>query len=285
VILGTNPWKTGYELWLEKTGRAEPADPGERAHWGTLLEDTVAREWSRRTGATVRRAGMCADIDAPWRMASVDRVVVEPGTRQACALLEVKTTSARAADLTDEALTDRYAVQVLWYLGVTGLPAANLAVLVGGQQLRMLTLPADPVWYDLACITVDLWWEKHIIGDTPPPVVAADNPRLNLTPAQPVEAVIADTGMEHELDRLRELKHRIKADSDEAAWIEAQIKATLGPATELRDPAGGILATWREQTGTRLDSKKLKTEQPEVWQQYATTTSSRVLRLPKENES
>jgi predicted phage-related endonuclease len=214
----------------------------------------------------------------------VDRVWVKKGTLEPIALLEVKTTSARAAGLSNSELVERYYQQLQWYMGVTGVDMCELAILIGGQKLRHLSVDFDYATFPETAWTVDDWWEKHILGDTPPPVVAADNPRLNLTPAQPVEAVVADTGMEHELDRLRELKHRIKADSDEAAWIEAQIKATLGPATELRDPAGTILATWREQTGTRLDSKKLKTEQPDIWQQYATTTSSRVLRLPKENE-
>jgi putative phage-type endonuclease len=284
IILGSNRWTTAYELWCEKTGRLGTRDVGEAASWGTLLEDTVAREWARRSGATIRRAGMCADPVYPWRLASVDRVVVEPGTRRAVALLEVKTTSARAADLTDYDLVERYAVQVLWYLGVTGLPAANLAVLVGGQQLRMLMIPADPDWYHAAGEVVDEWWSLHVTGGTAPPVTAADNPTLNRTPAQPVEAVIADTWLEHQLDRLRELKHRMKADGDEAGWIEAQIKATLGPATELHAPDGTTLATWREQTATRLDGKKLKAALPDVWGQYTTTTTSRVLRLPKEDD-
>jgi predicted phage-related endonuclease len=215
----------------------------------------------------------------------VDRVWVKKGTRQPVALLEVKTTSARAAGLSNSELVERYYQQLQWYMGVTGVDMCELAVLIGGQELRHLSVDFDYATFPEMAWTVDDWWQKHIIGDTPPAVVAADNPRLNLTPAEPVEAVIADTGMEHELDRLRELRQRIKTDSDEASWIEAQIKATLGHATELRDPAGTILATWREQASTRLDSKKLKTEQPELWQQYATTPTSRVLRLSKGAES
>jgi predicted phage-related endonuclease len=130
-------------------------------------------------------------------------------------------------------------------------------------------------------VVVDAWWRKHVLADTPPPVTAADNPALNRTPAQPVEAVIADTWLEHQLDRLRELRHRMKADGDEAAWIEAKIKATLGPATELHAPDGTTLATWREQTATRLDGKKLKAALPDVWGLYTKTTTSRVLRLAR----
>jgi putative phage-type endonuclease len=281
VILGSNRWTTAYELWCEKTGRLGTRDVGEAASWGLLLEDTVAREYARRYNETIRRAGMCADPDRPWRLASVDRVRVAPGTRRAIGLVEVKTTSGRAADLSSSELEERYASQVLWYLGVTGLDEADLVVLIGGQEMRTITVEADPVWYEMAGITVDAWWRDHVLADVAPPVTAADNPALNRTPAEPVEAVVADTWLEHQLDRLRELRHRMKADGDEAAWIEAQIKATLGPATELHAPDGTTLATWREQTATRLDGKKLKAALPDVWGLYTKTTTSRVLRLAR----
>jgi predicted phage-related endonuclease len=157
-------------------------------------------------------------------------------------------------------------------------------VLIGGQEMRCCMIEADPDWYHAAGEAVDDWWNSHVVADVAPPVTAADNAALNRTPAQPVQAVVAETWLEHQLDRLRELRHRMKTDGDEAGWIEAQIKATLGPATELHAADGSTLATWREQTATRLDSKKLRAALPDVWGQYTTTTTSRVLRLPKEDD-
>lgn len=40
VIMGDNQWKSKYQLWLEKTGQAEPEDISgkESVYWGTVLE-------------------------------------------------------------------------------------------------------------------------------------------------------------------------------------------------------------------------------------------------------
>ena len=55
AVAGLNPWKSPMAVWLEKTGRVEPEEPGEAAYWGTVLEDVVAKEFSLRTGIKVRR--------------------------------------------------------------------------------------------------------------------------------------------------------------------------------------------------------------------------------------
>src|SRR5690606_4046622 len=56
TVLGLNKWRTPFELWLEKTGQVEPvSSDSEAAYFGNLLEDVVAKEFSRRTGKKVRR--------------------------------------------------------------------------------------------------------------------------------------------------------------------------------------------------------------------------------------
>ncbi len=62
AIMGMNPWKSKYQLWLEKTGQAEPEDLSgkESVYWGTVLETAVADRFSELTGKKLRRAGMMA---------------------------------------------------------------------------------------------------------------------------------------------------------------------------------------------------------------------------------
>jgi predicted phage-related endonuclease len=48
---GLSPWTTPYQLWLEKTGRAErerDAAAVQRMRWGQLLEPLVLAEWDNR---------------------------------------------------------------------------------------------------------------------------------------------------------------------------------------------------------------------------------------------
>ena len=59
IIAGINPYKSIYQLWLEKTGQIEPEQTdSEFAHFGTLLEPIVRKEFMERTGLKVRQKFM-----------------------------------------------------------------------------------------------------------------------------------------------------------------------------------------------------------------------------------
>ena len=78
AIMGMNPWKSKYQLWLEKTGQAEPEDISgkESVYWGTVLEAPVADRFAELTGKKIRRAGMMQNVKDPWMLANVDRLIV-----------------------------------------------------------------------------------------------------------------------------------------------------------------------------------------------------------------
>ncbi len=59
IIAGINPFKSVHQLWLEKTGQAGPEQTdSEYAHFGTLLEPIVRKEFMERTGLKVRQKHM-----------------------------------------------------------------------------------------------------------------------------------------------------------------------------------------------------------------------------------
>src|SRR5699024_6239617 len=55
AILGFNPWKSPFELYIDKTSNEIEEIDNEAIHWGNVLEDVVADEFTRRTGKRVRR--------------------------------------------------------------------------------------------------------------------------------------------------------------------------------------------------------------------------------------
>ena len=59
VILGLNPYKSPWQLWLEKTGQTEPDDlsTNEYVYWGTKQEPLVAERFFEETGKRVQRRG------------------------------------------------------------------------------------------------------------------------------------------------------------------------------------------------------------------------------------
>jgi putative phage-type endonuclease len=281
AVCGLSQFKTAWALWAERTGLVDPDESAwrERAEWGNVLEDAVAKRWAAAEGATIRRAGMVADPVHPWRLASLDRAILVPGTRRAEALLECKTTSERSGDMDDAAILDRYRLQVQWYLGITGLAVAHLAVLVGGQELRRWEVPADPDLYGHLCDRVDGFWRDSIVGGAAPALVpqdAAELDRLDPDPGAPPAHVDAD---------LAELIAQRAATVAEAEFwadakrlLDAAVKAHMGRATTLLDADGREAATWREQTARRVDTTRLRQEQPGIAEEYTTASTTRVLR-------
>lgn len=277
AILGRSAWRTPMDVWLEKTGRSNGEPESERMRWGTLLEDTVAKEWASRDACSIMRLGTVADPVKPWRTASLDRAVLVPRTRRAASLLEVKTTGHTAADLTDLQLAARYQWQAQWYLGITGLEYAHIAVLVAGQELRDLTVQFSiDDWYE-ATDAADTFWHDHVLTDTPPPVSAGDHEGLNVWPAEQGAEVTAGPV----LAELVELRRAVRAEADslraDADLLDAAIKAHMGAATELVDAAGRTVATWRQQASTRVDTAALK--DAGLYQEYSTRSVTRVLRI------
>lgn len=67
IIVGLNRWKSPFQLWLEKTGKAEPEDlsDNEYVYWGKVLEEAVANRFCELTGKKVQRRGLLQMDDTP----------------------------------------------------------------------------------------------------------------------------------------------------------------------------------------------------------------------------
>lgn len=276
TICGLNPYSSPYALWLEKTGQVPPQEvDSEAALWGHLHEDTVAREFARRTGIPVRRRNaILQHPDHPWALANLDRVCVD--VRGVRGVLECKTTGfARAEEWEGDAIPDAYLCQVSWYLGVTGAPYGYIACLIGGNKLVYKFVPRDETLIaELLQRGRDFWTLVETL--TPPALDGRPATGEALDQQYPVA-----TAGECELapDTLALLaaydaaKAQVVQASDALAALEHQLQALLGPHEAGR--VGERLVSWKTVTGQRLDTKAFKAQQPEL---YATFTKPSVYR-------
>lgn len=77
AVLGLNPWKTPLDVWNDKLGISEDKGMSEPAYWGTVLEDTVAREFQQRTGMKVQKVThQFVDPECDWMIANIDRAII-----------------------------------------------------------------------------------------------------------------------------------------------------------------------------------------------------------------
>ncbi|HEY8342506.1 MAG TPA: YqaJ viral recombinase family protein [Calditerricola sp.] len=279
AVAGLDLHKSPFRVWLEKTGQVQDDAVSEAALWGTLLEPVIAAEFSRRTGLRVRRRN--AILQHPqhdFMIANIDREIM--GER---ALLEVKTTSAfNRSDVSENRMPDRYVVQAQHYLAVTGYDRCYMAVLIGGQELVITHVDRDD---ELIASLIEIerrFWFEHVVPKVPPAPDASDDARELLhkmyAHAEPDSVVDLPPEAAEWLRIYREAEASEKAAAARKQEAANRIKAWL-QHHEYGRLNGVPVVRWREVQQTRLDTKRLKKERPDVYDAYATKSTQRRFEL------
>ncbi len=170
AILGVADKRTALHVYRDKRGELLDED-NEYALWGRLLEEPVAREWARRNRSVIQRVGLVAHVDEPWRMTTLDRMVLEcpldRSTRQRCAL-EVKCRNAFVAHRWRGDIPDDVLAQTTWEYDVTGYDHIHTAVLIGGNDYRQSVVRRDEQVAAYVRAEVSRFREQHLTAGVPP---------------------------------------------------------------------------------------------------------------------
>lgn len=265
TIVGDNPWKSPYALWLEKTGQLVPEDISgtDPVYWGTTLEDIVAREFTKRTGKRVRRCGTMQSNDVPWMLANVDRLII--GEK---AGLECKTTNAfNIKAWQDDGLPNAYYWQCQHYMMVTGLSAWYIAVLIGGQHYDYKRIPRNDDDIDYLAQKEKEFWDR-VQTMTPPPIDGSRSTTEAIQDQYPggqTEPVELPQEAAEALALIDNAKAERKHLDDVIMTQENVIKCLMGD-DEIAT-IGDRKVTWKNQKGRiAVDTKKLKKEFPDVYE-------------------
>ena len=273
AIMGLNQYATPYTVWLEKTGRVQPADlsDNEAVYWGNRLEDVVAAEFKRRHPEyMVRRKGATLTSKArPWQLANIDRVIKDDKGRMG--VLEIKTAGSFRADDWAEGIPDYYLPQPIHYLAVTGYEFFAVACLIGGQRYVEYIDERDED--DVAYLNEQeaAFWQL-VEQDIPPMVSGADADAVALLTQHPsasneyVQLLDEDVP---QIAALENLSAAIKRLEDDKKHIANEIKNIIGDAKGIQTPT--IKVTWQRSEYTSFDSKAFKAAEPELAKKYETT--------------
>lgn len=277
IIAGISPFKSVHQLWLEKTGQTEPEETeSEYAHFGTLLEPVVRREFTERTGIRVRQKHMLLQSEEyPFMLADLDGVINEDGNT---VIFEAKTASAYKQEIWEEGVPAPYILQVQHYMAVTGAPKAYIAALVGGSRFFYHEVKRDDDMIAKITTMEKHFWETHVTGGVEPAPDGSDattdyfNRRFSRSSGEtivlPEEALAVCNEYERISEQLKELETAKKAAAN-------QLKSYLGEAET--GIAGDRRVIWKQVSKSTVDTKRLKAEQPEVYRSFLTDSSYRRL--------
>lgn len=163
-VLGMNSYRSRYTLWAEKTGRVPEFAGNLATDVGTYFEDFIAKRFEQETGKKVRKETHSIFNDKyPFAIANVDRVIVGED-----AVLECKfTDSLNLKRYKNGEFPDRFYVQCVHYLAVTGKKKAYLAVLIGNKEFKVFEIYRDEAEIE-ALMAEEKAFMKLIKSDTAP---------------------------------------------------------------------------------------------------------------------
>jgi putative phage-type endonuclease len=272
AILGLNKWSSPLDVYLDKIGQSEPIEDNDAMYWGRTLEDIVATEYTRRTGnKTRRRNQILAHSEHDFILANLDRDLIGKD-----GILECKTAfrpDGWGEDGTDE-VPESYLAQVMHYMAVTNSKYADVAVLIGGRDFRIYTIKRDDDLINEIIKREVTFWNDHVLAKVAPDPINT-NDINNLWPNDNGNTDFASAEDENKIQTVRDIKEQLKELKKKETEISNSIKESIGDLSGFTDMSGRILATWKERRSMRLDTKRLKVEQPEIYDHYAVQSSNR----------
>jgi len=279
AVLGLSRYKTPIELWGEKTGIVPAEDISEKLPviCGNALEDLVADLFTKKTGKKVHRVKQTIYHEKfPFIACNLDRRVVGED-----ALLECKTANQFKMKEWEEGseLPQEYVVQVLHQLAVTGKAYGYLACLIGNTNFEWRRIERDDVLMDQIIAKEVAFWNGFVEPKVmPTKATARDGDVLHSIFGEGKEE--PTVALSDEANKLCESLEALKLDRDALEAVIAQETNTL--KVMLGENSCGVTdkyrVTWREQETARVDGKKLKAENPSVYEQFTKVSKSRVLR-------
>lgn len=284
AILGEDPWRTGFDVWLEKTGRLIPEVEKENKSLivGSFLEVGVL-DWAETQLGKLQRyhnndeekkenieiivPGFEMIVDHP------DAIVIE--TKKP---VEGKTAGLMGPlneDYGDggNALPIRVIIQCHVHILATGSDCCHVPALLGGKGFVMYYVEKDDVILNAIMDSSEKFWDEYVLKDVPPPNVLPTGEYTKRIRREPNKTIIIpDYVVRNWLGSKESLKHA-EAIKDSA---ENELLAAMQDA-EAGEYSDGIITYYQQQI-RRIDSTLLKKDLPDIAEQYTKVNKFRVLR-------
>lgn len=248
AVLGVSPWLSRLGLWELKRGLREGDPPTERMQWGTRLEPAIIMAYEERTGYRVARYNDRPQVhpNYPFMRGTPDGITPDR-------LIEVKAIGRLSDEWGEEGTADipaHYYAQVQHYMALEDEELCDVVVLVGGQELKVWTVPADEP-FQLALVEQERdFWESVKTGVPPEPDGSEDARRAlqTLYPRAERDEIEATPEITAAA-QLYIVERSIRTEAEKAQEVHAQkLMAYIGDHTDL--VGEGFRASWANVAGS-----------------------------------
>ena len=277
AICGLSPYRTALDVYLDKTSDDIEENTNSAMHWGTLLEDVVAKEYAEVTGQTIGiEPNTIYHPSIKFLAANIDRWV---GNKKY--VLECKTAGFNKnkewGDSGTDQIPESYLVQVAYYAAICDVPKVDIAVLIGGQDFRIYTYERSKELEEKLIKIACNFWHNHIEKRIPPKCVSTRD-TFNLFPQSNYHEIVAESNIIEKLQELKAAKEEESRIADTIEKLKTDIQEFMRDYDVLIDNNGNVIATWKNSTPRSFfDLKRFKDEAKDLYMKYSSyTKQSRV---------
>jgi len=293
AVMGISPYESPFSLYWRKVNDWQ-WEGNEYTATGQHLEASIADWWQRTFSPdhpVIHTAGLYAHAERPWQLATPDRLMCDPQMHDnpfpddpsfgyehpnfnVMGLLECKWV-AHSWDGWGEQGTDdipvHYRAQCLWQLDVMGVDEVHVAAL-GPGGFRSYLVRRDEA--DLALMrAAGAEFYRRLVEQDPP---LLDSHTATLGALKRLYPAVGEGSVEVNPQLLEDYREARAARANAEGWVaavEAQIRSVLGGQYQRAVSNGLLVASRSIFEQRRIDSKRLREEQPEIAAAYTTTTT------------
>jgi putative phage-type endonuclease len=284
AVLGISPWDSPFSYYWRRQ-LATDVEVNEAMEWGLRHERTIAEKFvEQHPEFVVQPGGLYRHPEHRWMLATPDGLITAVAGTDPVAVMQIKTTHSWegwGAPGTGQIPT-HYAAQVQQEMTVMGVRRAWLPVLAGGNSYREYVVDWDPADADTITAAGTDFMARLEAG-TPPDV---DGAVATTTALKQLHSTVVDDVVTIPLNLADQYwtRRQLAADAQAAlAEAENRIRALLGDYKTA--VAGGQRVAQRSvYDTTRIDTKRLKAELPDVYADYSTTSTVNKLMPCKESK-
>lgn len=289
AILGLNPYKTAYDVWLDKTGQAEEQIENDNIVAGYILEDAVAKMAEHKYSIKVEEYTSENELYVHPKYEIIrgtpDRFYLDLSKDNFdhdalnYGIMEIKTTQKSIKAKED--IPVMWVLQLVWYMGIYNELRENKDQMLYGaiayiHSGRFLDFGFEPYLFNEEMQNLfgymvekaERFWNDYVLTNTPPPAQNSEDmvkvygkPEKNLKEAS--EELLKDYS---ELKELREQKKQLE---EKIAEYEESIKMYIGGDHEGITYNGENIVKWSFTKGREtFDKKTLKQDHPEIYEKY-----------------
>lgn len=256
-VLGLSTFKAPIDIWREKKGYACPHEENEDMQRGRILEPAIIQWYREATGLFVAYDGAkqrtWVSTDHPLVRATPDGIAYAGEDAQSGATHPVEAKAPNLYQLDDwgtpgtDAIKPQYVLQCHWQMEATGLRTHVDVPVFFGDRFELYRVDWNQRLFDVALERATDWWNRHILGDSPPPIDGTPSYAQWLAdhyPAKekPDKTLISGDEYRELIDRYLAAKEQAKAADVEKRRLENEIKAAIGGGYGIE--AGNAKVLW-----------------------------------------